>query len=177
VQKDTGTGSESERVKLRLMVSVEGVEYDAEGGWARCGAALVAPGLVISQRRCAVVACRCALSTGAPPASFFSLTVAPSAFLSSSNDKNTAGAGQQIRIKGRNLTENEHVKLGAYHTLELELQRAFTLHKVRVCAWWSCFFCLFAFSAFFCISAFHFCIHAPAIHAPSGEGKGCGHQG
>ena len=43
-----------------------------------------------------------------------------------------AGAGQQIRIKGRNLTENEHVKLGAYHTLELELQRAFTLHKVRL---------------------------------------------
>ena len=39
-------------------------------------------------------------------------------------------AGQQIRLKGRNLTENEHVKLGAYHTLELELQRAFTLYKV-----------------------------------------------
>ena len=33
VQKETGTGSESERVKLRLMVTVEGVEYDAEGGW------------------------------------------------------------------------------------------------------------------------------------------------
>ncbi len=33
------------------------------------------------------------------------------------------------------MTENEHVKLGAYHTLELELQRAFTLHKVR-CNWW-----------------------------------------
>lgn len=27
------------------------------------------------------------------------------------------------------MTENEHVKLGAYHTLELELQRAFTIHK------------------------------------------------
>ena len=31
VQKDLGTGSESERVKLKLMVAVEGVEYDAEG--------------------------------------------------------------------------------------------------------------------------------------------------
>lgn len=29
------------------------------------------------------------------------------------------------------MTESEHVKLGAYHTLELELQRAFSLHKVR----------------------------------------------
>jgi len=27
--------------------------------------------------------------------------------------------GQEIRLKGRNLTENEHVKLGAYHTLVL----------------------------------------------------------
>ncbi|EFN59828.1 hypothetical protein CHLNCDRAFT_29371 [Chlorella variabilis] len=67
VQKDLGTGSESERVKLKLMVAVQGVEYDAEG--------------------------------------------------------------QQIRLKGRNLTENEHVRLGAYHTIELELHRAFTLHK------------------------------------------------
>lgn len=32
-------------------------------------------------------------------------------------------------MKGRNLTENEYVKLGAYHSLELEQQRAFTVHK------------------------------------------------
>lgn len=37
--------------------------------------------------------------------------------------------GGTIRIRGKNLTENEHVKLGAYHTLELEQQRAFTLFK------------------------------------------------
>lgn len=37
--------------------------------------------------------------------------------------------GSSIRLKGRNLTESEHIKLGAYHTLELEPQRAFTLHK------------------------------------------------
>ncbi|PSC74054.1 PELOTA 1 isoform X1 [Micractinium conductrix] len=67
VQRDSGVGGDSERVKLRLQIVVEQVEYDAEG--------------------------------------------------------------QQIRLKGRNLTENEHVKLGAYHTLELELQRAFTLYK------------------------------------------------
>jgi protein pelota len=39
-------------------------------------------------------------------------------------------AGGVLRVKGRNLDENEHVKLGAYHTLELEVQRAFTLTKV-----------------------------------------------
>jgi hypothetical protein len=38
-------------------------------------------------------------------------------------------AGSSIRLKGRNLTECEHIKLGAYHTLELEPQRAFSLAK------------------------------------------------
>lgn len=38
-------------------------------------------------------------------------------------------AGQQIRLRGKNTTENEHVKLGAYHTLEIELQRPFSLYK------------------------------------------------
>jgi protein pelota len=37
--------------------------------------------------------------------------------------------GGTLRVRGRNLTECEHVKLGAYHTLELEPGRAFTLHK------------------------------------------------
>ena len=35
-----------------------------------------------------------------------------------------------MRLSGRNLTETDEVKLGAYHTLELEPQRAFTLAKV-----------------------------------------------
>lgn len=67
VVRESGTGSESERVKLRLTIKVENIEYDADG--------------------------------------------------------------QQIRLKGRNLTETEHVKLGAYHSLELELQRAFSIQK------------------------------------------------
>ncbi len=41
----------------------------------------------------------------------------------------TPHPGGTIRLRGKNLTENEHVKLGAYHTLELEQQRAFTLFK------------------------------------------------
>ena len=42
-------------------------------------------------------------------------------------DVDTTGAS--LRLRGRNLTETEHVKLGSYHTLELEPQRAFTLEK------------------------------------------------
>ena len=32
-------------------------------------------------------------------------------------------------LRGKNLTETEHVKLGAYHTVELEPQRPFSLEK------------------------------------------------
>ena len=53
----------------------------------------------------------------------------PSLFTSASTCIQGALAGQSIRLRGRNLTESEHVKLGAYHTLELEPQRAFTLEK------------------------------------------------
>jgi protein pelota len=35
----------------------------------------------------------------------------------------------ELRVKGRNMIESEHVKLGQYHTLELALQRTFTLAK------------------------------------------------
>ena len=34
-----------------------------------------------------------------------------------------------IHVKGRNVCENVHVRLGAYHTLDLELNRKFTLWK------------------------------------------------
>ncbi|CAH2086260.1 unnamed protein product [Euphydryas editha] len=34
-----------------------------------------------------------------------------------------------LRLKGRNIVENQYVKMGAYHTLDLELNRKFTLHK------------------------------------------------
>ncbi|GIL62954.1 hypothetical protein Vafri_17101 [Volvox africanus] len=67
VQVDKGTGADSERLKLKLTLQVETIEFDAEAG--------------------------------------------------------------VIRIKGRNLTESEHIKLGAYHSLELEQGRAFTLFK------------------------------------------------
>uniref|UniRef100_A0A5S6QLD3 Protein pelota homolog n=1 Tax=Trichuris muris TaxID=70415 RepID=A0A5S6QLD3_TRIMR len=34
-----------------------------------------------------------------------------------------------LHIKGRNIEENQYVKLGAYHTLDLELNRKFTIFK------------------------------------------------
>ncbi|EOY09960.1 Eukaryotic release factor 1 family protein isoform 4 [Theobroma cacao] len=37
--------------------------------------------------------------------------------------------GSILRIRGKNILENEHVKIGAFHTLELELHRPFVLRK------------------------------------------------
>ena len=41
----------------------------------------------------------------------------------------TVRAGLEIRLNGRNQTQSEHIKLGAYHTLEVELHRPFTVTK------------------------------------------------
>ncbi len=37
--------------------------------------------------------------------------------------------GSAIRVKGKNIVENPHVKIGAFHTIELEPHRAFTIGK------------------------------------------------
>ncbi|KAH7543430.1 hypothetical protein FEM48_Zijuj02G0183200 [Ziziphus jujuba var. spinosa] len=37
--------------------------------------------------------------------------------------------GSILRIRGKNILENEYVKIGAFHTLELELHRPFVLRK------------------------------------------------
>ena len=34
-----------------------------------------------------------------------------------------------LRLKGRNIEENPHVKMGAYHTIDLELHKKFVLTK------------------------------------------------
>ncbi|XP_075485388.1 protein PELOTA 1 [Primulina tabacum] len=60
-------GRDAERVKLKLEIKVEGIEYDKEGS--------------------------------------------------------------VLRIRGKNILENEHVKIGAFHTLEVELHRPFVLRK------------------------------------------------
>ncbi|KAL1810816.1 hypothetical protein ACET3Z_020881 [Daucus carota] len=38
--------------------------------------------------------------------------------------------GSLLRIRGKSIVENAHVKIGAFHTLELELHRPFVLRKV-----------------------------------------------
>lgn len=37
--------------------------------------------------------------------------------------------GCVLRVKGRNIVENQYVKMGQYHTLDLELNRKFSLTK------------------------------------------------
>ncbi|WVY96883.1 hypothetical protein V8G54_029034 [Vigna mungo] len=37
--------------------------------------------------------------------------------------------GSILRVRGKNILENEYVKIGAFHTLELELQRPFVVRK------------------------------------------------
>ena len=39
------------------------------------------------------------------------------------------GEGEAVRVKGRNTTETEHVKLGAYHTLDLDTGRPVRIEK------------------------------------------------
>lgn len=44
----------------------------------------------------------------------------------------------QLRVKGTNIQENEYVKMGAYHTIELEPNRQFTLPRNSGTVWfWS----------------------------------------
>ncbi|KAG8066540.1 hypothetical protein GUJ93_ZPchr0004g39149 [Zizania palustris] len=37
--------------------------------------------------------------------------------------------GSVLRVRGKNITENDHVKIGQFHTIELELKRPFVLRK------------------------------------------------
>ncbi|RAL51204.1 unnamed protein product [Cuscuta campestris] len=67
LRESASGGREAERVKLRLQINVEAVEYDKEDS--------------------------------------------------------------ALRIRGKNVLENEHVKIGAFHTLEIELHRPFVLGK------------------------------------------------
>ncbi|CAN1765605.1 Protein PELOTA 1 [Linum perenne] len=68
VLREMASGNrDAERVKLKLEVKVEGIEYDKDGG--------------------------------------------------------------VLRIRGKNILENEHVKIGQFHTLEIELHRPFVLRK------------------------------------------------
>eukprot|EP00798_Chlamydomonas_sp_ICE-L_P020736 gene20736-27552_t len=98
VSRDSGTGTDSERVKVKLQI--KNIEYDPT-----MSALLQDSGLGSESERI-----RLKLKV-----EIENIEYDPE--------------GGVIRLKGKNMTENEHVKLGAFHTLELELQRAFTLEK------------------------------------------------
>ena len=38
-------------------------------------------------------------------------------------------AACHLRVKGKNIQENQYVKMGAYHTIDLQLNQKFTLAK------------------------------------------------
>ena len=38
-------------------------------------------------------------------------------------------AACELRVKGKNIQENQYVKMGAYHTIDLQLNQKFTLAK------------------------------------------------
>lgn len=38
-------------------------------------------------------------------------------------------AACELRVKGKNIQENPYVKMGAYHTIDLQLNQKFTLAK------------------------------------------------
>ncbi|KAI3472625.1 hypothetical protein Pfo_031087, partial [Paulownia fortunei] len=48
---------------------------------------------------------------------------------SETETRNQSSEGSVLRIRGKNVLENEHVKIGAFHTLEIELHRPFVLRK------------------------------------------------
>ena len=50
------------------------------------------------------------------------------------------GEGEAVRVKGRNTTETEHVKLGAYHTLDLDRAGRCGSRNTSGTAWTSCDF-------------------------------------
>ncbi|KAK5813852.1 protein PELOTA 1 isoform X1 [Gossypium hirsutum] len=68
--------------------------------------------------------------------------------------------GSVLRIRGKNTLENEHVKIGQFHTLELELQRPFVLRKKEsICCLLLCLEL---------ISEFHLCLMANSCYLDPG---------
>lgn len=100
VQSESSTGSmESRRVRLNLTIEVVKTTFDATG-------------------------------SSAPPDP--SAAAAADAASSSKPTDDVAGAGGDgatLQVAGRVVEENQHVKMGAYHTLDLEVNRALTITK------------------------------------------------
>lgn len=153
-------GSESEKVKLKLTIAVEGVEYDAEGeAWGRRGQA----GVLCAARVAWVPSAAAAYCPAYLVLHFAMISPCCCRPTDSAQGQEPDGCARvrQLLAKPRRSAagprllptrtalcfgrtffpliqlplpwaESEHVKLGAYHTIELELQRAFQLAVRRV---------------------------------------------
>ncbi|CDR88660.1 probable Pelota protein [Sporisorium scitamineum] len=107
VQSESSTGSiESHRVRLNLTIEVVKTTFDATG-------------------------------SSAPPDPS-AAAVAAASTSSAANEKEVSrsaavggagGDGATLQVAGRVVEENPHVKMGAYHTLDLEVNRALTITK------------------------------------------------
>ncbi|KDN40972.1 hypothetical protein K437DRAFT_181580 [Tilletiaria anomala UBC 951] len=107
VQSESSTGSiESHRVKLNLTIQVTKVSFDATGSSAPpdplTGSTSAANG---TQDDVAATSSAGALGGG------------------------SGGDGVTLQVSGRVVEENQHVKMGAFHTLDLECNRPLTITK------------------------------------------------
>ncbi|KAN0063300.1 Translation factor pelota [Thecaphora frezii] len=104
VQSESSTGSiESHRVKLNLTIQVVKTTFDATGSSAPPDPSAAAA------------------STGGEEASG---EVSRAAAVGSGG-----GEGATLQVSGRVVEENPHVKMGAFHTLDLEINRSMTIWK------------------------------------------------
>ncbi|PWN39827.1 hypothetical protein IE81DRAFT_326125 [Ceraceosorus guamensis] len=115
VQSESNTGSiESHRIRTTLTLRVEKLQFDASGS----SAAVVDPG---------------AASGGAGGSGANSGTVTPSgdAAPGLSALGGSSGQGATLSVSGRVVEENKHVKMGAFHTLDIECGRSVGIDKQR----------------------------------------------
>ncbi|KAJ1038286.1 hypothetical protein NDA10_000380 [Ustilago hordei] len=116
VQSESSTGSiESHRVRLNLTIEVVKTTFDATGSSAPPDPSAAAAA---------------AAAAGAAPANAASSsTVNEEEVSRAAAVGGSGGDGATLQVAGRVVEENAHVKMGAYHTLDLEVNRALTITK------------------------------------------------
>ncbi|UTT94284.1 hypothetical protein NDA17_004171 [Ustilago hordei] len=117
VQSESSTGSiESHRVRLNLTIEVVKTTFDATGSSA--------PPDPSAAAAAAAAAAGAAAANAASSSTVNEEEVSRAAAVGGSG-----GDGATLQVAGRVVEENAHVKMGAYHTLDLEVNRALTITK------------------------------------------------
>ncbi|KAJ1601468.1 hypothetical protein NDA14_002923 [Ustilago hordei] len=118
VQSESSTGSiESHRVRLNLTIEVVKTTFDATGSSAP-------PDPSAAAAAAAAAAAGAAAANAASSSTVNEEEVSRAAAVGGSG-----GDGATLQVAGRVVEENAHVKMGAYHTLDLEVNRALTITK------------------------------------------------